>query len=121
MSHPSYAKGYRYERARRQWYQLFGDCVRTPMSRKPDLTFTFSFRRWAVECKKRKSKFGWFYKEFEHADIIDCADDGQIPFLCILKPKAEELFGKAAVAEAMGSNIEITEAGLAALNSNEAA
>ena len=100
MSHPSYAKGASFERKCQAWLVHLGECVRSTMSRKPDLTLTASFRRWAVSCKKiakGKMRYRVIRTELEDHDICMTAEDyDPFPMVHMYAPKFIELCAKAA-------------------------
>lgn len=95
MSHPSYAKGYRFEKKVQAWLVHLGECARSMMSRGADLTLTYSLRKWSVSCKCRANKFGFLYDELEEHDILALGADRQMPIICMLAPKFIEMMGKA--------------------------
>lgn len=100
MSHPSYAKGYRFEKKVQAWLVHLGRCIRSMMSRGDDLTLLFANRNWSVSCKCRANKFKFIYDELENADIVALGADRQFPIIAMLAPKFIELVGKAEAQDA---------------------
>src|SRR4051812_23761939 len=71
MSHPSYAKGYRFEKKVQAWLAHLGKCTRSMMSRGADLTLTWGLREWKVSCKCReKSLCKLIDAELEGNDMV---------------------------------------------------
>jgi len=72
MSHPSYAKGYRFEKAVQTVLNLIGDCTRTFMSGAytgaKDLEWWWQNRKWGVSCKIKKDGYKTIYDELEKDD-----------------------------------------------------
>lgn len=99
MSHPSYAKGYRFERKCQAWLVHLGKCVRSMMSRGADLVLTFLNRNWSVSCKcgaPGKISYRTIKKELEKHDICMTGEDRDpYPMVHLYAPKFIELLGRA--------------------------
>ena len=95
MSHPSYAKGYRFEKKVQAWLVHLGGCVRSMMSRGSDLTLTRNLRQWTVSCKCRKKgkalSVAALKKECEAHDFVVLGEDYEVPFFFGPLPKVVQL------------------------------
>jgi hypothetical protein len=95
MSHPSYAKGYRFEKKVQAWLVHLGGCVRSMMSRGSDLTLTRNLRNWTISCKCReKSICKMIDAELEKHDFIVWGYDRGVPIIAMPLPKLIELIGE---------------------------
>lgn len=95
MSHPSYAKGYRFEKKVQAWLVHIGECTRSMMSRGADLTLVRNFARWKVSCKCRAKGLKFIGDQLEEHDIFAFGADREIPIVAMHLPKFIELVGKA--------------------------
>jgi hypothetical protein len=94
LSHPSYAKGYRFEKKVQAWLVHLGKCVRSMMSRGADLTLTRNMREWKISCKCRESSpCKMIDRELETADFIVWGYDRGIPIIAGPLPKLVEFCG----------------------------
>ena len=94
MSHPSYAKGYRFEKKVQAWLCHLGGCVRGFMSRGADLVLTRNLREWKVSCKCREESICKLIdKELETHDAFVWGYDRGIPIIAMLLPKFIEIAG----------------------------
>ena len=92
MSHPSYAKGYRFEKKVQAWLVHLGKCTRSMMSRGADLTLLYSLREWKVSCKFRaKSISKLIDDELELNDLVVHGHDRGIPVVSMHLPKFVEM------------------------------
>jgi hypothetical protein len=95
LSHPSYAKGYRFEKKCQAWLVHLGGCARSMMSRGSDLTLTRNLREWKFSCKAReKSICKMIDRELETHDGIIWGYDRGIPIVAMPLPKLIELVGE---------------------------
>ena len=96
MSHPSYAKGYRFERRTQAWLVHLGHCTRSMMSRGADLTLLRHLRNWTISCKCRKDDPCKFISgQLENHDAVVWGWDRSIPIIAMHLPKFVELVGQA--------------------------
>ena len=94
MSHPSYAKGYRFEKKVQAWLVHLGKCTRSFMSRGADLVLLWLLREWKVSCKSRsKSICKMIDDELEHNDLFVHGCDHGIPIVSMHLPKFIEFVG----------------------------
>jgi hypothetical protein len=105
MSHPSYAKGYRFERKCLAWLAHLGDCTRAFMSRGADLTLIRGLRSWKFSCKCReKSPCKLIDDELEKNDGFIWGYDRGIPIVAMPLPKFVEFIG---LAECMATSMTL--------------
>lgn len=101
MSHPSYAKGYRFERRAMEWFSKLGTCSRSMMSRGADLTLIRNFQRWKISCKCREKDPSKFISDqLEIHDLVVWGWDRSIPVVAMHLPKFVELVGRAEAEDA---------------------
>lgn len=101
MSHPSYAKGYRFERKVQAWLVHLGRCTRSFMSRGADLALLRNFRSWSVSCKCRKDDPAKFISDqLEKHDLVVWGWDRSIPIVAMHLPKFIEICGEAEARDA---------------------
>lgn len=110
MSHPSYAKGYRFEKRVQAWLVHLGRCIRSLGSKGSDLKVLRGLRVWTFSCKKRQRGKGITIREIkaecEKYDFCIEAEDRDVPWFHGPLPKVVE-FARAELGEAEAEDVDL--------------